>query len=50
MKVLVVEADETTRKVTGVMLNRLGYMVALTSDCDEAFRTPIATRDLSMWF
>jgi DNA-binding NtrC family response regulator len=39
MKVLVVEADETTRKGTGVMLNRLGYMVALTSDCDEAFRT-----------
>lgn len=39
MKVLVIEADETTRKGTGVMLNRLGYMVALTSDCDEAFRT-----------
>ena len=39
MKILVVEADETTRKGTGVMLNRLGYKVALTSDCDEAFRT-----------
>ena len=39
MKILVVEAEETTRKVMGVMLNRLGYKVALTSDCDEAFRT-----------
>ncbi len=39
MKILVVEAEETTRNVMGVMLNRLGYKVALTSKCDEAFRT-----------
>ena len=39
MKILVVEADETTRKGMGVMLNRLGYKVALTSNCDEAFST-----------
>jgi CheY-like chemotaxis protein len=39
MKILVVEAEETTRKVTGVMLGRLGYKVALTSNCEEAFQT-----------
>src|ERR1700680_502902 len=39
MKVLVVEAEETARKVMGVMLNRLCYKVALTSNCDKAFRT-----------
>lgn len=39
MKILVVEAEETTRNVMGVMLNRLGYKVALTSSCDEALRT-----------
>jgi CheY-like chemotaxis protein len=39
MKILVIEAEETTRKVMGVMLNRLGYKVTLTSNCDEAFRT-----------
>jgi DNA-binding NtrC family response regulator len=38
MNVLVVEAEETTRKLMGVMLNRLGYKVSLTSKCDEAFR------------
>jgi len=38
MKVLVVEGEETTRKLMGVMLTRLGYKVALTSKCDEAFR------------
>jgi CheY-like chemotaxis protein len=39
MKVLVVEGEETTRKLMGVMLTRLGYKVALTSKCDEAFRS-----------
>ncbi len=38
MKILVVEADETTRNVMGVMLNRLGYKTALASNCDEAYR------------
>jgi DNA-binding NtrC family response regulator len=38
MKILVVEAEETTRKVTGVMLTRLGYKASLTASCDEAFR------------
>jgi DNA-binding NtrC family response regulator len=39
MKILVVEAEETTQKVMGVMLTRLGYKVELTSNCTEAFRT-----------
>jgi hypothetical protein len=39
MKILVVEAEETTRSIMGVMLKRLGYKVALTSNCNEAFRT-----------
>ena len=39
MKILVVEAEETTRSVMGVMLKRLGYKVALTSNCNEALRT-----------
>jgi DNA-binding response OmpR family regulator len=39
MKILVVEAEETTRNVMGVMLTRLGYKVVLTSDCDAAFRS-----------
>jgi DNA-binding NtrC family response regulator len=39
MKILVVEAEETVREVMGVMLSRLGYKAALTSNCDEAFRT-----------
>ena len=38
MNILVVEAEETTRKVMGVMLNRLGYKVELTSNCNEGFR------------
>jgi CheY-like chemotaxis protein len=38
MKILVVEAEETTQKVMGVMLTRLGYKVELTSNCNEAFR------------
>ena len=39
MKILVVEAEEATLKVMGVMLNRLGYEVGLASNCNEAFRT-----------
>jgi CheY-like chemotaxis protein len=38
MKVLVVEAEEAVLKVTGVMLNKLGYEVGLALNCDEAFR------------
>ena len=38
MKILVVEAEETTQKVMGVMLTRLGYKVELSSNCTEAFR------------
>ena len=38
MKVLVVEAEEAVLKSTGVMLNKLGYHVALAPDCQEAFR------------
>ena len=38
MKVLVVEAEDTFLKSTGVMLNKLGYEVGLASDCDEASR------------
>jgi DNA-binding NtrC family response regulator len=37
MKILVLEAEETSRNLTGVMLTQLGYKVALTSNCDEAF-------------
>jgi CheY-like chemotaxis protein len=39
MKILVVEAEETTRTLLGVMLGKLGYKVGLTSNCTEAFRT-----------
>ena len=39
MKILVVESEETVREVMGVMLSRLGYKAALTSNCDEALRT-----------
>src|SRR5215470_15096048 len=39
MKILVVEAEETSRTLLGVMLGKLGYKVALTSNCAEAFRT-----------
>jgi len=38
MKVLVVEAEGTALKSTGVMLNKLGYQVGLAPDCSEAFR------------
>lgn len=38
MKVLVVEAEETALKTTGVMLGKLGYQVGLAPDCDEALR------------
>jgi len=38
MKVLVVEAEDTVLKATGVMLNKLGYQVGLALNCDEAFR------------
>lgn len=38
MKVLVVEAEEAVLKSTGVMLNKLGYHVALAPDCHQAFR------------
>ena len=38
MKVLVVEAEETVLKATGIMLNKLGYEVGLAPNCDEAFR------------
>lgn len=38
MKVLVVEAEEAVLKSTGVMLNKLGYHVALAPDCNQAFR------------
>lgn len=38
MKVLVVEAEETALKTTGVMLNKLGYKVAMAPDCDQALR------------
>jgi len=38
MKVLVVEAEEAVLKSTGVMLNKLGYHVAMAPDCSEAFR------------
>ena len=38
MKVLVVEAEETVLKSTGVMLNKLGYQVGLAPECGEAFR------------
>ena len=39
MKILVLEAEETTRNLMGVMLTRLGYKVALAVNCDNAFRT-----------
>lgn len=39
MKVLVLEAEETTRNLMGVMLTRLGYKVALTANCDDGLRT-----------
>jgi CheY-like chemotaxis protein len=39
MKILVVEAEETSRTIMGVMLKRLGYNVELAATCDQAFRT-----------
>src|ERR1700733_13570189 len=39
MKVLVLEAEETTRNLMGVMLGRLGYKVTLTANCAEGFKT-----------
>ena len=38
MKVLLVEAEEAVLKSTGVMLNKLGYHVALAPNCKEALR------------
>ncbi|MFZ2009600.1 MAG: response regulator, partial [Candidatus Sulfotelmatobacter sp.] len=38
MKVLVVEAEDAVLKVTGVMLNKLGYEVGLAPNCNEALR------------
>ena len=38
MKVLVIEADDAVLKATGIMLNKLGYEVALALTCDEALR------------
>ena len=32
MKILVLEAEETTRNLMGVMLTRLGYKVALDGE------------------
>jgi CheY-like chemotaxis protein len=36
MKVLVVEAEDATLKLMGVMLGRLGYKVELAANCAEA--------------
>lgn len=33
MKILVVEAEEATLKATSIMLNKLGYEVALAANC-----------------
>jgi CheY-like chemotaxis protein len=38
VKILVVEAEETTRTLLGVMLTKLGYKVGLASSCGEASR------------
>ena len=39
MKILVVEAEQTSRTLLGVMLTKLGYKVGLASSCGEALRT-----------
>jgi CheY-like chemotaxis protein len=39
MKILVVEGDEANLKNMGVMLIKLGYKVALSSNCTDAFQT-----------
>ncbi len=36
MKVLVVESEETSRTLLGVMLKKLGYKVELASNCADA--------------
>jgi len=36
MKVLVVESEDTTLKLLGVMLKQLGYKVELAVDCKQA--------------
>jgi CheY-like chemotaxis protein len=38
MKVLVVEAEEATLKLLGVMLKQLGYSVELATNCAEAMQ------------
>jgi CheY-like chemotaxis protein len=38
VKVLVVEAEETTRTLMGVMLTKLGYKVGLASSCGDGLR------------
>lgn len=38
MKVLVVEAEDTSLKLLGVMLQQLGYKVELTVNCSEALK------------
>lgn len=36
MNILVVEAEQTTRELLGVMLTKLGYKATLASGCEEA--------------
>jgi CheY-like chemotaxis protein len=36
VNILVVEAEESTRALLGVMLTKLGYKVGLASGCEEA--------------
>jgi CheY-like chemotaxis protein len=38
VKVLVVEAEETTRTLMGVMLTKLGYKIGLASSCADGLR------------
>lgn len=38
MKVLVVEAEDTTAKLLAVMLKQLGYKVELSASCQEALK------------
>jgi DNA-binding response OmpR family regulator len=39
MKVLVVEAEDTTSKLLGVMLKQLGYKVELAASCAEGLKS-----------
>jgi DNA-binding NtrC family response regulator len=39
VNILVVETEETTRSLLGVMLAKLGYKVELTSNCEDAAQT-----------